>query len=202
MPSPNWARITIALAALASAVVILLTGGKLDTSLARAVATASTVVILSLVAFDRWLWRWPLARSVHSQPILRGTWKTELRTTYTGRKDEAIEAYLVVEQTYSEISVRMLFDRSQSESLSADLILDAGRCMLFYIFRSEKSATEPDTNPPNRGAAQLVVARRPGLHLEGDYWMERGTRGRVITLGHDPSIYDTFSGAQNGSYNT
>jgi hypothetical protein len=200
MPSPTWARITIALAALATAVVIVLTGGRLDTGLARAVATASTVVILALLAFDRWLWRWPVIRAIHSTPVLRGTWKTEVRSTYVHRRDEAIEAYLAVAQTYSQLKIRMLFDRSQSESLSATLLPEAGRCTLYYIFRSEKHALEPDSNPPNRGAAQLVIGKRPHAHLEGDYWMEAGTRGRVRSVGFDPMLYDTFAGAQKGTY--
>jgi hypothetical protein len=68
------------------------------------------------------------------------------------------------------------------------------------VFRSEKNALEPDTNPPARGAADLTVAVRPKLHLEGDYWMERGTKGRVQTTGYTRTIYDTFAGAQAGGY--
>jgi SMODS-associating 2TM, beta-strand rich effector domain len=200
MPSPNWARITIALAALATAGVLVATGGKLDTTLARAVSTGSTIVILMLLAFDRWIWRWPVVRKLHGRPVLRGTWRTTLRTTFTERKSEAVESYLVICQTYSEASVRMLFDRSQSESISCELATENGQCKLYYLFRSEKHATEPTTNPANRGAAQLTVAKKPRLHLEGDYWMEIGTKGRVASTGYDKTLYETFSGARQGSY--
>lgn len=43
--------------------------------------------------------------------------------------------------------------------------------VLYYVFRSDKHALEPDTNPPARGAADLTVATKPSPHLEGDYWM-------------------------------
>ena len=196
MPSQNWARIVIALAALTTWAIVVASGDSVDLDLAKAVASATTVVILFLLAFDRWLWRWPGVRRLHKRPILRGTWKAELRTSYEGRKDEVIESYLVIEQTYSRICARMLFDRSRSASMSGDLVRENGRCVFYYVFQSVKNALEPATSPPNRGAADLTVATAPALHLEGDYWMEVGTRGRVTTLGQVPELYDTFAAAQ------
>jgi len=200
VPSPNWTRIIIGLAALVSAAIVLATGGTVDINLTKAVATASTVVILVLLAFDKWLWRWRGIRRLHGRPVLHGTWRAELRTSYPDRQDETIECYLVIDQTYSRICARMLFDRSRSSSMSGDLVRENGRCVLYYVFRSEKHALEPDTNPPARGAADLTVAREPSLHLEGDYWMERGTKGRLRTTGYRKTIYDTFVGAQQGEY--
>jgi len=200
VPTANWTRIVIALAALVSAVVVLASGGTVDINLAKAVATASAVVILFLLAFDRWLWRWPGIRRLHGRPVIHGTWKTELKTNHEDRKDEIIECYLVIDQTYSRIYARMLFDRSRSSSMSGDLVRENGRCVLYYVFRSDKHALEPATNPPNRGAADLTVAMKPSPHLEGDYWMEVGTKGRVKTIGYTRTLYDTFAGAQQGDY--
>lgn len=200
MPSPNWARITIALAALSSAAIVLATGGTVDISLAKAVVTTSTIVILLLLAFDRKLWCWPGIRRLHGRPVIHGTWKTELRTSYEGRMDEVIECYLVIDQTYSRIRARMLFDRSRSASMSGDLVREDGRCVLYYVFHSDKQSLEPATNPPSRGAADLTVAMKPMPHLEGDYWMEVGTKGRLRTTGHCRTTYDTFNGARQGEY--
>lgn len=200
MPTTNWARIVIALAALVSGAIVLATGGAVDINMAKAVASASTVVILFLLAFDRWLWRWPGIRRLHRRPIIHGTWRTELKTSYEDRRDEVIEGYLVIDQTYSRICARMLFDRSQSSSMSGDLVRENGRSVLYYVFRSDKHVLEPATNPPNRGAADLTVAMKPSAHLEGDYWMEVGTRGRLKTTGYTQTIYDTFDSAQQGDY--
>lgn len=103
-----------------------------------------------------------------------------------------IESYLVIDQTYTRICVRMLFDRSQSISMSGDLVEEGGRCVLYYVFRSEKSALELDSNPPARGAADLKVSRKPILALEGDYWMERGTKGTLLTVGRSEALYDSL----------
>lgn len=200
MPSPNWARITIALAALVSGAIVVATGGRVNINLAKAVASASSVVILLLLAFDRWLWRLRGIRRIHRRPVIHGTWKTELRTSYADRRDEVIECYLVIDQTYSRIRARMLFDRSRSTSMSGDLVREDGRCVLYYVFRSDKHALEPATNPPSRGAADLTVATEPKPHLEGDYWMEVGTKGRLRTTGYTRTLYDTFESATKSEY--
>ena len=180
--------------------IILATGGSISLNLAKTVATASSVVILALLAFDHILWRQPGFTRLHNRPILHGTWKTELRTSYDARKDETISCYLVVDQTFSKLCARMLFDRSRSNSMSGDIVRENGRCVFYYVFRTDKNALEPTSNPPSRGAADLTIATKPSLHLEGDYWMEVGTKGTMRTVGYTKTRYDTFAGASQGAY--
>lgn len=200
VPSSTWTRAIILLAAAISGLLALLQGAKIDSALLRAVIPASSAVIFLLFVFDRWAWRWPFVCGLVKRPNLHGTWKCELRSSYEGRVGEVIESYLVIDQTYSRICVRMLFDRSQSISMSGDLVEEGGRCVLYYVFRSEKSALEPDSNPPARGAADLKISRKPSLALEGDYWMERGTKGTLATVGRSRALYDTFGAAQTDAF--
>lgn len=139
--------------------------------------TATSVVTLLLLAFDRWLWRYPPFRWAVRRPVLHGTWKMAQRTTYEPRAHETMESYLVIHQTYSTIRVNGLYAISDSESLSADLAIEKGRCVLSYIFRTDAHTMHRTGNPPSRGAATLKVGRQPQLHLEGDYWMERERAG-------------------------
>jgi hypothetical protein len=196
VPTSTWTRVVVLLAAAISGALALLQGGKIDSALLRAVIPASSAVILLLFVFDRWAWRWSCFDALIKRPKLHGTWKCELRTSYEGRAGEVIESYLAIDQTYTRICVRMLFDRSQSISMSGDLVDEGGRCVLYYVFRSEKSALEPDSNPPARGAADLKVSRKPILALEGDYWMERGTKGTLLTVGHNEALYESFGAAR------
>jgi hypothetical protein len=200
VPTAAWTRVVIALAAAAWALILFVGGSDLDAAWMRPLGVASSAVVLLLLAFDRWVWRCPLVRRVVRHPVLRGTWKTELRSTYDGRAGEVIEAYLVIRQSLSKLSAMMLFDRSQSLSMSADLVCDDDRWTLYYLFRSEKHALEPPDNPPARGAAHVTVARAPRLHLEGDYWMEHGTRGRIRTTGYVGTLFDTFDAAREAQY--
>jgi hypothetical protein len=200
MPTSTWTRLVIALAAAITLGIVWATSGKFDTAYAKAIVTATSAVILLLLAFDRWLWRYPPFRWAVSRPVLHGTWKMTQRTTYEPRAHETMESYLVVHQTYSTIRVNGLYAISDSQSLSADLAVDRSRCMLSYIFRTDAHTMHRAGNPPSRGAATLKVGRKPQLHLEGDYWMERGTRGSVKSMGHTPKTYDTFEAAHQATY--
>jgi hypothetical protein len=200
MPTKGWTQIVIVAAAIVAFVIVWVTTGDTDIAFAKAIVTASTIIIVGLVVFDRWLWRYKPLRWLHGRPVLHGTWKIVLRTSHQMRAEEEIEAYLVVRQTYSSIRVDGLFDRSNSECLSADLAVQNGRCTLNYLFRSEASALHQDGNPPSRGAASLRVARQPTTHLEGDYWMQRGTKGSITSVGRSTRIYDTFNAARLGEF--
>ncbi len=84
--------------------------------------------------------------------------------------------------------------------MSADLVSQEGRWVLYYAYRSEKFALEREENPPARGAAELIVATTPSTHLEGDYWTEQGTRGQLRTVGHTSVLFDTYGAAQSSTF--
>jgi len=200
VPTTNWTRIVIGLAAVVAITIVWATSGIVDFTYAKALVTASGVVVLFLLVYDRWAWRWPLLRRLTRRPILHGTWKAELRTSYPARAHETIECYIAITQTYSQISVDMLFDRSSSRSMSGDLVLEGGRCVLYYIFHTQADTLHRNSNPPTRGGATLMVTREPQVHLAGDYWTERDTRGTVRTLGRAAKVYATFEAARAAAY--
>lgn len=59
MPTSNWTRLVIGLAAAIALGVVWATSGKLDTTYVKATVTATSAVTPLLLAFDRWLWRYP-----------------------------------------------------------------------------------------------------------------------------------------------
>jgi hypothetical protein len=193
----------IRLAILASAGIAFLavwaTTGKTEITFAKWIVTASTLVIFALVGFDTWAWRfWPF-RLLVRKPILHGTWKLEQKTSYEPRKDDVMEAYLVIDQTFSGIRrVHGLYEESRSHSLTSSLSSDRSECSLSFIFRSDAHIMNREGNPPSRGASVLEIGRHPEPHLQGDYWMERGTHGRVRSIAHSKKLYGTFESAQNG----
>jgi hypothetical protein len=96
--------------------------------------------------------------------------------------------------------VRGLYEISNSHSLTADLSVDRSHCALSFIFRSEAGTMHRDGNPPSRGASVLTVGRHPRLHLQGDYWMERGTKGGIKSVGYSRKLYGTFESAQSAEF--
>jgi hypothetical protein len=201
MPGSTGTRIAIFLSAAIALFAVWLTTGKFDLTYTKAIVSASSIVIIGLLAFDSWAWRfWPF-RLVVSKPILHGTWKLEQHTSYEPRANETMEAYLVIDQRFSGIRhIRGLYEISNSHSLTADLAVDRSQCTLSFIFRSEAGTMHRDGNPPSRGASVLQVGRHPRLHLQGDYWMERGTKGSVESVGYSRKLYGTFASAQSAVF--
>lgn len=200
MPTRGWTRAIVLIAAAVWAALALLHGSSIDGAWFSYAGTSASAVVYLMWAFDRWLWHLPGVRGLHGRPVLHGTWRCVLETNYEARRGEEIECYLVVRQTYSHESVAMLLEDSSSASTAAALDDRDGRLVLSYVFLSEKRLLARAGNPPARGACELTIGREPTLHLEGDYWMEHGTGGHVVTRGHDRKIYDTFAGARKGDY--
>jgi hypothetical protein len=99
------------------------------------------------------------------------------------------------------VSVTALLDRSRSRSMSADLVNEKDRWVLYYMYNSVKGTLARGANPPARGAAELLASTEPTTQLEGDYWTEQGTRGQIKTVGHSRKLFETFEAARTqGSY--
>jgi len=205
MPTPGWTRVVIGLAAAIWLVVAIVLKVPVDQRWLRALGAVISVVVLLLVAFDRWMWRWPGVKRLVKRPVLLGTWKATLSSNWpgpdTGQAVLPMDTYLVIRQTYSRVSVRALFQGSNSEHIVGDIVAStAGPPVLWFMFRSEAHALKRDGNPPRRGAAALVVSSVPKLQMRGDYWTEGGTRGEVVTHGHSSHLYDDFGQAAEGRY--
>src|SRR6266550_3514284 len=128
MPTSVWTRAVIALAAAAWVLIAFLSGRRLEWWWGTSLGLVAASGVLMLLAYDRWIWKWPGLRRLTNRPVLHGTWKAELTTDYPARQHEAIESYIVIDQTYSRLCVRMLFDRSESQSTHGDIVFENGRC--------------------------------------------------------------------------
>ena len=195
MPTPLWTRIVIGLSAgLWFALAFILDAPVDKTWLSYLGGIASVIVVLLLI-FDRWAWKY-LPVAISKRPNLQGTWWAQLHyqwpeDTPTQTKD----CIIVIHQTYSDISVAMHFDISDSRSHSAAIVPDNGRRSLWWSYLSVAHTLEQEDNPPHQGGGQLVVSLKPKLSLAGDYWTERKTRGQITTSGRTKEFYDTFKAA-------
>src|SRR5437660_1094495 len=121
MPTRAQFQIAIGIAVVVWATILLVEGVALKPSYLKPYSLAVGAVVLCFLSFDRWLWRFrPVARLTH-RPVLRGTWKGRLVSTWvdptTGRVVDPIDVFLVVRQTYSTISMRLVTPESTSVSL-------------------------------------------------------------------------------------
>jgi len=204
MPTPFWTRLIIGVSAGLWLLIAFVLHVDIDDEWVKTLGGVAAVVVAGLLVFDRWAWRW-LPLTLPGHPKLHGTWRGVLEfeeleqgkpTGGTLRK----ECFLVIRQTYSTISVNMLFDVSTSESRSAAICEQKGVLRLWFSYWSAAGTLHRDGNEPHRGGAEVVISREPTLSLRGDYWTERRTRGRIETHGHTARVYDDYESACDGHY--
>ena len=76
-------------------------------------STVTTIVLSAVVAFDLWLWKMPFLHDWFvKRPVIDGTWKVEIRSNWkdpvTGTGIEPVEGYMIIRQSLSTLSLRLL----------------------------------------------------------------------------------------------
>lgn len=58
--------------------VSTVTGNSIDDNLFRWISGITSAVVIILMTYDRWIWKWPVFRIISEAlgvPVLHGTWK-------------------------------------------------------------------------------------------------------------------------------
>jgi hypothetical protein len=135
-----------------------------------------------------YLWRWLHYQGGHRDYKARGGWISSL---FKGREGVSLDSqicYLSIRHTASAITARLLFDDGESRATAAMLGQDhiGKRLLLFYHFEPKNPTL---TDPPRKGAVSLDISQR---ELNGRYWSDARTWGRLISDGHTSNRYDTY----------
>lgn len=198
-------QIVLGLAVVVWAVLLFVEGVHLKASYLKPYSVVVTVVVVGLILFDRWLWRIPpIARALH-RPILRGTWKGQLLSNWINPETQQgigpIEAFLLVRQTYSTVTLRLMTKESTSRSLVASL--DSPRddiARLSSTYQNMPGLMIQDRSRIHHGALMLEVHGSPANRLIGSYWTDRDTKGEVSLETRSPKVYTSFSEAVSASW--
>ncbi len=110
MVSDKYIKAIIYLAALAWTVILYFNH---ESTWLAPLSTATTVVVTAALLFDLWLWKLPFLHDWFvKRPVIVGTWKVVIRSKWidptTGLTRAPIEGYMVIRQTFSTLSLRLL----------------------------------------------------------------------------------------------
>lgn len=142
-------------------------------------------VSLVLLAFDRWAWHWPVFRGwLVKRPYLHGTWRAEIVSDWvdpsTGTGVPPIQAFMVVRQTGSALSLRLLTPQSRSESVSAGVeVCTDGTFEINVGYRNRPGSPFRHRSEVHYGAMLLTAESATPNRLEGEYRTDRRTIGSV-----------------------
>src|SRR3954454_21914926 len=117
MSSERYIKAIIYVAALAWAAILWFSDAKIESAWLKPLSTVTSIVLVVALLFDLWLWKLPfLHRWFVKRPVIDGTWKVELRSNWTnpqtGRGVPPVEGYMVVRQTFSTLSMRLMTEES------------------------------------------------------------------------------------------
>jgi len=193
-------KLTAAVVIAIFAVSSWVTSGEFDLTWLRFFSAAVLIVTLLLTAYDLWLWRIPLVQKLPGVPRnVRGTWKGEIASMWVdaaaGRQVGPIDAFLVVRQTSSMVSVRLFTHESSSSSTLARVAEPDGSPVLDYLYLNRPRTRVRDRSPMHHGSVALEVSGRPAHRLAGRYWTDRSSKGEMRFETRRSKVVDDFDDA-------
>ncbi|HEY1724547.1 MAG TPA: hypothetical protein VGF89_03920 [Steroidobacteraceae bacterium] len=183
-------------------VILLFAGVDVSTQWFQPFSKVLGTLMILLSLFDMWLWKWRIFHPwLVKRPVLNGTWRAELKSNWinpaTERGIPPIAGFMVVRQTFSRLSLRLITQESGSEVVGAEVIRsDDGMYSVFGVYRNEPRQSVRHRSAIHYGGMVLKVAGSPPDTMEGHYWTDRNTAGEIILTEHNEKHAGNFSSAQ------
>lgn len=160
-------------------------------------------VSATVAAFNRFAWHWAILHGwLVKKPHLDGTWLVELKSDYiepnTGKNIDPILCFMVIRQTYSSLSIRLITKESKSETLTASVTLNSDETYnISGVYRNSPSPEFRDRSEIHFGALVLHTSKRRPITLEGQYWTDRKTKGSLKLSSRQKVFVDSYSEAES-----
>lgn len=157
-------------------------------------------LIAVLRLFDKFLWRLPgINQYLAKRPILHGTWKANLVSTWkdpkTGKQAAPFDGYMVFTQTYSALSVRLFTRSARSHSMVAGFYeKSAGTLELATAYQNNPSIDlRQEKSAIHFGSLLAELSGNPCIGMTGEYWTSRNTSGKIELSDHRPILVTSYT---------
>src|ERR1017187_9277507 len=203
MASERYIKAVIYAAVLVWTVVLYVNHEALHSSWLQPLSTVITVVLYAVMAFDLWLWKIPFLHGWFvKRPVIDGTWKVEIRSNWkdpaTGSGIPPLEGYMVVRQTLSTVSMRLLTAESSSELVGTEIVSSSdGLYCVSGVYRNEPRLEVRDKSPIHYGAVWLRVIVEPAKKISGHYWTDRQSMGEIELSDQQKKKFQEFQSARD-----
>lgn len=138
-------------------------------------------------------------RKIFYRPNLNGTWKGILKSDWKDENNQPIgniEFYIVIRQNFLRIHFTTFTDSFIGTSYSETLSLkkEIGLKNVAYLYRKETS--QEDDEVLQEGATELRLIEAKIKRLEGKYWSNIKTNGKIFVSFISKKKVDSFLDAQ------
>lgn len=201
MPSEIQLSAVLLVAAVVWGFLLLIDGVAVSIAWLRPLSTVSGTLVFLLAAFDLWLWRLPILRGWFvKRPDVTGTWWGTIKSNWidpsTGKQIGPIEGCVVIHQTFSALSMRLMTRESSSELLGAEILKNSdGVFKIAGVYRNEPRQSVRHRSPIHHGAILLQIIGTPATGLKGHYWTDRNTAGELEMIDHQKPVATDFESA-------
>ncbi len=202
MKSERYIKAIIYIAVLAWTVVLYVNHETIQSSWLKPLSTVITAVLYAVMAFDLWLWKLPFLHDWFvKRPVISGIWKVEIKSNWvnpaTGAHILPVEGYMVIRQTFSTLSMRLLTAESSSELVGTEIVCSAdGLYCVSGVYRNEPRFEVRDRSVIHYGAVWLRISDEPQKSISGHYWTDRESAGEIHLTDQRTRKFQTFQSAK------
>jgi hypothetical protein len=203
MTYQRYIKAIIYVTVLAWTIMLLVNHEAIQSAWLKPFSTVTTIVLYVVMAFDLWLWKLPFLHNWFvKRPVVDGTWKVEIRSNWidpvTNQATEPIIAYMVVRQTLSTLSMRLLTVESSSILVGTEIVCSAdGLYCISGVYRNEPWFDFRHRSEIHYGGLWLQIAEDDlAKTLTGHYWTDRNTAGSMKLTNRIGRKVQSFAAAE------
>jgi hypothetical protein len=193
-------RVVVGIVILVALIGTWFSAGVLELGWLKFFSVAVFVATAALGLWDSVLWRVPLIQKLPGvPPNLRGTWEGMLKTYWvdpdTGKSPAPKTVYLVIRQTASLVSVKLLTNESRSNSSFGTVRTIDHSSELIYMYLNRPDVGLQHRSRMHHGSTELDVSGKPATRLKGSYWTNRDSKGELDFTQRRRKLADDFDSA-------
>lgn len=202
MKTERYIKAIIYIAVLAWTVVLYVNHQTIQSSWLKPLSTVTTVVLYAVMAFDLWLWKLPFLHGWFvKRPVIDGVWKVDIKSNWvnpaSGAHIAPVEGYMIVRQTFSTLSMRLLTAESSSELVGTEIVCSSdGLYCVSGVYRNEPRFEVRDRSEIHYGAVWLKISDERQKSIAGHYWTDRESAGEIHLSEQRNKKFQAFQSAE------
>jgi hypothetical protein len=202
MATERYIKLIIYVAVLSWTAILWVNHQAIQSTWLQPLSTVITIVLYAVMAFDLWLWKIPFLHSWFvKRPVIDGTWRVSIRSNWknpsTASAIPPVEGYMIVRQTLSTLSMRLLTEESSSELVGTEIVCSADNLFCITgVYRNEPRFEVRDRSEIHFGAVWLTIIDEPQKRITGHYWTDRQSAGHVELSQRTTKKFQAFASAK------